>query len=64
VVLVDAVVSELRVADDGVHACESETAWHGPGDVSPVGHAANIALDLACANFGIQESSHFNDASG
>ena len=39
-----------------------KTAWHGPGDVSPVGHAANIALDLACANFGIQESSSFNDA--
>ncbi len=31
------------------------TAWHGPGDVSPVGHAANLALDLACYNFGIQE---------
>ncbi len=31
------------------------TAWHGPGDVSPVGHAANLALDLACPNFGIQE---------
>jgi mannonate dehydratase len=39
-----------------------KTAWHGPGDVSPVGHACNIALDLACANFGIQESSTFNDA--
>src|SRR5216683_1206223 len=24
------------------------TAWHGPGDVSPVGHAANLQLDLAC----------------
>ncbi len=35
------------------------TAWHGPGDVSPVGHAANIALDLACHNFGIQESIRF-----
>lgn len=31
------------------------TAWHGPGDVSPIGHAANLALDLACYNFGIQE---------
>lgn len=31
------------------------TAWHGPGDVSPVGHAANIHLDLVCHNFGIQE---------
>lgn len=37
------------------------TAWHGPGDVSPVGHAANVALDLVCYNFGIQEYSPFND---
>ncbi len=37
------------------------TAWHGPGDVSPIGHCANIALDLACYNFGIQEYSSFND---
>ena len=38
--------------------CEAfgvRTAWHGPGDVSPVGHAANLHLDLACHNFGIQE---------
>ena len=35
------------------------TAWHGPGDVSPIGHCANIALDLACYNFGIQEAHHF-----
>jgi mannonate dehydratase len=38
------------------------TAWHGPGDVSPIGHAANIALDLASYNFGIQEAAQFNDA--
>jgi mannonate dehydratase len=37
-----------------------KTAWHGPGDVSPVGHAANVALDLASYNFGIQEYSAFN----
>jgi mannonate dehydratase len=35
------------------------TAWHGPGDVSPVGHAANMALDLSCYNFGIQEQTVF-----
>ena len=35
------------------------TAWHGPGDVSPVGHAANLALDLSCYNFGIQEETNF-----
>ena len=31
------------------------TAWHGPGDMSPVAHAANIHIDLAAANFGVQE---------
>ena len=31
------------------------TAWHGPGDVSPVGHAANLHLDFSTHNFGIQE---------
>jgi mannonate dehydratase len=39
-----------------------KTAWHGPGDVSPIGHAANVTLDLVCYNFGIQEYSPFNDA--
>ncbi|MGC8760706.1 MAG: enolase C-terminal domain-like protein [Bryobacteraceae bacterium] len=39
-----------------------KTAWHGPGDVSPVGHMANITLDLACYNFGIQESVFFPEA--
>ncbi|MBN2477315.1 MAG: bifunctional D-altronate/D-mannonate dehydratase [Pirellulales bacterium] len=38
------------------------TAWHGPGDVSPVGHAANVHLDLAVPNFGIQEARHFSQA--
>jgi mannonate dehydratase len=37
------------------------TAWHGPGDVSPVGHAANLHLDLACQNFGIQEQHEFGE---
>lgn len=35
------------------------TAWHGPGDVSPVGHACNLHLDLAISNFGIQEARDF-----
>jgi mannonate dehydratase len=37
------------------------TAWHGPGDVSPVGHAANLHLDLAAPNFGIQEQHAFGE---
>ena len=38
------------------------TAFHGPGDVSPVGHAANVHLDVALPNFGIQEFAGFDDA--
>lgn len=37
------------------------TAWHGPGDVSPVGHAAHAHIDLAVWNFGIQEAVQFNE---
>ena len=35
------------------------SAWHGPGDVSPIGHAAQITLDLTAMNFGVQEYSPF-----
>jgi mannonate dehydratase len=38
-----------------------KTAWHGPGDVSPVGHAAHAHIDLAVWNFGIQEAVSFNE---
>ncbi len=37
------------------------TAWHGPGDVSPVGHSANLQLDLSAPNFGIQELATFGE---
>jgi mannonate dehydratase len=37
------------------------TAWHGPGDISPIGHAANVTLDLVSTSFGIQEYSAFNE---
>ena len=45
--------------------CEAfgvRTAWHGPADVSPVGHAVNLHLDLACHNFGIQEAADLGEA--
>jgi mannonate dehydratase len=35
------------------------TAWHGPGDASPVAHAAQLALELASYNFGIHEGGAF-----
>jgi mannonate dehydratase len=37
------------------------TAWHGPADTSPVGHAANLHLELASPNFGIHEWCRFAD---
>jgi mannonate dehydratase len=36
------------------------TAWHGPGNVSPIGHTINLHLDLASYNFGIQEQNLFS----
>lgn len=38
-----------------------KTAWHGPPDVSPVGHSAHAHMDLVVRNFGTQESVNFND---
>jgi mannonate dehydratase len=35
------------------------TAWHGPGDASPVAHAAQLAIELSSYNFGVHEGSGF-----
>ena len=35
------------------------TAWHGPGDASPLAHAAQLALELVSYNFGVHEGSGF-----
>jgi mannonate dehydratase len=58
-------VGGLTMARKVAQLCEFfavRTAWHGPSDVSPVGHAANVHLDLASPNFGIQEGRNFNQA--
>lgn len=31
------------------------TAWHGPGNISPISHMANAHVSLSVSNFGIQE---------
>jgi mannonate dehydratase len=31
------------------------TAWHGPGNISPIAHMANAHVSLSVPNFGIQE---------
>ena len=38
------------------------TAWHGPGDIGPPTHAANVHVDVSIPNFGIQEMVFFPDA--
>lgn len=38
-----------------------QTAWHGPGDIAPITHAANVHLDVAIPNFGVQEMVFFPD---
>jgi mannonate dehydratase len=34
------------------------TAWHGPGNISPITHMANCHVSLNVTNFGIQEFAH------
>ncbi|GIW80977.1 MAG: mandelate racemase [Gemmatales bacterium] len=58
-------IGGLTMARKTAALCEFfgvRTAWHGPGDVSPVGHAANVHLGLATTNFGVQEARKFTDA--
>ncbi len=49
-----AVTAALKIAHLG-EPFDIKTAWHGPGDISPVMHAANVHVDTAIWNFGIQE---------
>ena len=37
------------------------TIWHGPGDLTPVGMAAQLHLDLATPNFAFQEHMGWSD---
>jgi mannonate dehydratase len=56
-------VGGLTMARKVAACCEFfnvRTAWHGPSNVSPVGHAVNLHLDLAAYNFGIQEQDNFS----
>lgn len=46
------------------HLCEAygiRTAWHGPFDITPIGFAAQLHLDLVSTNFGIQEYCTMSD---
>ncbi len=48
-------ITPARKVADFAHAYGVRTAWHGPGDTSPVGHAANLHLDIWSPAFGVQE---------
>ena len=36
-----------------------KTAWHGPGDIAPMAHSANVHVDVSIPNFGVQEMVQF-----
>jgi mannonate dehydratase len=48
-------ITPARKVASFAHMFGIRTAWHGPGDTSPIGHAANLHLDVWAPNFGIQE---------
>ncbi len=53
----------LNMARKTAAMCEFfgvRTAWHGPGNVSPVGHAVNTHIDFAVPNFGCGEGAPFS----
>ncbi|MFC5827421.1 D-mannonate dehydratase ManD [Nonomuraea insulae] len=54
-------VSPLRKLFDFAAQHQIKSAIHGPEDISPVGMAAAIHLDLAIHNFGIQEYAGYTD---
>ncbi|WP_430781464.1 D-mannonate dehydratase ManD [Actinoplanes sp. G11-F43] len=54
-------VSPMRKLFDYAAQRQIKSAIHGPEDISPVGMAAAIHLDLAIHNFGIQEYSGYTE---
>ena len=43
-------------------AFQVQTAWHGPADIGPPTHAANVHVDISIPNFGVQEMVFFPEA--
>lgn len=54
-------VSAARRLADLADAFGVQTAWHGPGDTSPIGAAANVALDGVSPAFGIREGHVYSE---
>jgi mannonate dehydratase len=55
-------VSEARRIATIAEVFGIRTAWHGPGDIAPIAHAANVHVDVSIPNFGVQEMVHFPPA--
>lgn len=55
-------ITEARKIAAVAECYHIQTAWHGPGDIAPPTHAANVHLDIALPNFGVQEMVFFPEA--
>ncbi len=49
-------ISNARKIAALAEAFQVKTAWHGPGDIGPPTHAANVHVDISIPNFGVQET--------
>lgn len=54
-------LTEARKIAAIAESYQVQTAFHGPPDCAPITHAANVHLDLAISNFGVQEMFFFSD---
>ena len=54
-------ITEARKIAALAEPFQIKTAWHGPGDIAPMAHSANVHLDVSIANFGVQEMVFFSD---
>jgi len=54
-------ISEARKIAAIAEPFAVKTAWHGPGDIGPIVHAANVHLDYFVPNFGVQEMVVFDE---
>jgi mannonate dehydratase len=52
-------ITEARKIATLAEPFQIQTAWHGPGDIGPATHSANVHIDVSLPNFGIQEMVFF-----
>ena len=54
-------ITEARKIAALAEPYQIQTAWHGPGDIAPATHSANVHIDVSIPNFGVQEMVFFSD---